>query len=59
MRMESKKVMQQNESHEITKVALDAMGGDNAPVEIIKGAIEAGRMVFLWRYELCGICIGM
>lgn len=26
---------------EITKVALDAMGGDNAPVEIVKGAIEA------------------
>ena len=23
------------------KVALDAMGGDNAPVEIVKGAIEA------------------
>lgn len=41
MRMESKKVMQQNESHEITKVALDAMGGDNAPAEIVKGAIDA------------------
>lgn len=26
---------------EITTVALDAMGGDNAPVEIIKGAVEA------------------
>ena len=26
---------------ELTKVAVDAMGGDNAPVEIIKGAIEA------------------
>ncbi len=26
---------------EITKVALDAMGGDNAPVEIVKGAIDA------------------
>ena len=25
----------------ITNVALDAMGGDNAPVEIIKGAIDA------------------
>ena len=22
-------------------VALDAMGGDNAPVEIVKGAVEA------------------
>ena len=26
---------------EITKVALDAMGGDNAPVEMVKGAVEA------------------
>ena len=26
---------------EITKVALDAMGGDNAPGEIVKGAVEA------------------
>ena len=26
---------------EYTKVAVDAMGGDNAPDEIIKGAIEA------------------
>lgn len=26
---------------EITKVALDAMGGDNAPSEIVKGAIDA------------------
>ena len=26
---------------EITKVALDAMGGDNAPVEMIKGAVDA------------------
>jgi glycerol-3-phosphate acyltransferase PlsX len=26
---------------EITKVAVDAMGGDNAPVEIVKGAVEA------------------
>ena len=24
-----------------TKVALDAMGGDNAPVEIVKGAVDA------------------
>ena len=24
-----------------TRVALDAMGGDNAPLEIVKGAIEA------------------
>ena len=26
---------------ELVKVAVDAMGGDNAPVEIIKGAVEA------------------
>lgn len=26
---------------EITKVAVDAMGGDNAPLEIVKGAVEA------------------
>lgn len=27
--------------NEITKVALDAMGGDNAPAEMIKGAVDA------------------
>ena len=26
---------------EMVNVAVDAMGGDNAPVEIIKGAVEA------------------
>ncbi len=26
---------------EITRVALDAMGGDNAPVEMVKGAVDA------------------
>ena len=26
---------------DITKVALDAMGGDNVPGEIVKGAVEA------------------
>ena len=26
---------------EITNIALDAMGGDNAPGEIVKGAVEA------------------
>ena len=26
---------------EITKVAVDAMGGDNAPAELIKGAVDA------------------
>ena len=30
-----------NSMSEITKVALDAMGGDNAPVEIVKGAMDA------------------
>ena len=33
--------MQQNQSLEITKVALDAMGGDYAPVEPVKGAVDA------------------
>ena len=26
---------------ELVKVAVDAMGGDNAPLEIVKGAVEA------------------
>ena len=26
---------------ELTRVAIDAMGGDNAPVEIVKGSVEA------------------
>ena len=26
---------------EMTRVAVDAMGGDNAPVEIVKGAVDA------------------
>ena len=26
---------------DMTRVALDAMGGDNAPVEMVKGAVEA------------------
>ena len=26
---------------EIVNVAVDAMGGDNAPAEIVKGAVEA------------------
>ena len=26
---------------EMTKIAVDAMGGDNAPKAIIKGAVEA------------------
>ena len=26
---------------EMVKVAVDAMGGDNAPMEIVKGAVEA------------------
>ena len=26
---------------EMVRVALDAMGGDNAPVEIVKGAVDA------------------
>lgn len=30
-----------NSMKEITKVVVDAMGGDNAPHEIIKGTVEA------------------
>ena len=26
---------------DITKVVLDAMGGDNAPAEVVKGAVDA------------------
>ena len=33
--------MQQNQSLEITKVVLDAMGGDYAPTEPVKGAVDA------------------
>lgn len=33
--------MQQNNMAEVTKVVLDAMGGDNAPVEPVKGAVDA------------------
>ena len=29
------------EESDMVNVAVDAMGGDNAPVEIVKGAIEA------------------
>ena len=32
------------EMSDITKVALDAMGGDNAPKEIVKGAVEAVKL---------------
>lgn len=33
--------MQQNDLSGITRVALDAMGGDNAPCEPVKGAVDA------------------
>jgi glycerol-3-phosphate acyltransferase PlsX len=33
--------MEDNVMDEITKVAVDAMGGDNAPGEVIKGVVEA------------------
>ena len=39
--------MQQNQSLEITKVALDAMGGDYAPAEPVKGAVDAVRQLDL------------
>jgi len=39
---------------EYVKVAVDAMGGDNAPVEIIKGAIEAVNESKEVKVYLCG-----
>ena len=33
--------MQQSNDAKITRVVLDAMGGDFAPVEPVKGAVEA------------------
>jgi glycerol-3-phosphate acyltransferase PlsX len=33
--------MEEYSMDDVTKVAVDAMGGDNAPVEIVKGAVEA------------------
>lgn len=30
---------------EITRVALDAMGGDNAPGEMVKGAVDRKSVV--------------
>ena len=35
--------MQQNQSLEITKVALDAMGGDYAPGRACKGGCGCGK----------------
>lgn len=39
---------------EITNIALDAMGGDNAPSEIIKGAMEAIKMESAMKVFLVG-----
>lgn len=38
----------------IVKVAVDAMGGDNAPVEIVKGAVEAVNAQPRVKVYLCG-----
>ena len=35
--------MQQNSDAKITRVVLDAMGGDHAPAEPVKGAVDAIR----------------
>ena len=35
------KQAQKKGSHTYVKAALDAMGGDNAPGEVVKGAVEA------------------
>lgn len=34
----------------VTVVALDAMGGDNAPAEIVRGAVDAVSSVGISRY---------
>lgn len=39
---------------EITNIAMDAMGGDNAPVEMIKGAVEAVNMESSMKVFLIG-----
>lgn len=40
---------------EITNIALDAMGGDNAPAEIVKGAVEAVEKEPAMKVFLIGI----
>ncbi len=40
---------------ELVKVAVDAMGGDNAPVEIVKGAVEAVKESSKVKVYLVGI----
>lgn len=40
---------------EITNIALDAMGGDNAPAEIVKGAVEAVEREPAMKVFLIGI----
>ncbi len=40
---------------EITNIALDAMGGDNAPAEIVKGAVEAVEKEPAMKVFLVGI----
>mgnify|MGYP003099144659 CR=1 FL=1 len=42
---------------EITRVALDAMGGDNAPGEIVKGAVEAVQRRDDIKILLTGNCL--
>ena len=39
---------------DITRVALDAMGGDNAPGEMVKGAVEAVNEKQDIKYTLTG-----
>ena len=38
----------------IVKVAVDAMGGDNAPLEVVKGAVEASNAESRVKIYLCG-----
>ncbi len=39
---------------EVTRVAIDAMGGDNAPSEIVKGAVDAANARDSIQLILCG-----
>ena len=43
---------------ELIRVAVDAMGGDNAPAEIVKGAVEALKastdlkVILVWKLSM-------
>ena len=35
----------------MTRIAIDAMGGDNAPAEIIKGAVNASKEITTFEFS--------